>query len=202
MLKDAREGVAQIGKLVRGLRNYARTEGHSIAPVEICHVVTAAVRMTAHSIKRRARTSLELDVPSALVLGDEARLTQVLVNLLLNASQAFERADPEHNAIRIHVQRDGDGHAIVRVSDNGPGVPPDLHSRIFEPFFTTKPVGEGTGLGLAICADIIASVNGELALESHPGKGACFRIKLPLMDAAPAGDSLNGNGAAVALPMR
>jgi C4-dicarboxylate-specific signal transduction histidine kinase len=158
-------------------------------PVELCHVVAAAVRMTAHSIKRRARTSVELEVPSALVLGDEARLTQVLVNLLLNASQAFERADPEHNAIRVHVQRDADAHAIVRVSDNGPGVPPDLRSLIFEPFFTTKPVGEGTGLGLAICADIIASVKGELGLESAPGKGACFCVKMPLMNGAPGGDA-------------
>lgn len=201
MLKDAREGVAQISGLVRGLRNYARTDGRAVAPVELCHVVAAAIRMTAHSVKRRAATRVEFEAPSALVLGDETRLTQVIVNLLLNASQAFERPDPDQNHIRVHVQRDDASYAIVRVTDNGPGIPPELQSRIFEPFFTTKPVGEGTGLGLAICADTIQSMGGQLELESTPGKGACFRVKLPLMAGAPVGDSLNGNGAAQSSPL-
>lgn len=202
MLKDAREGVSQIGGLVRGLRNYARTDGRAVAPVELCHVVAAAIRMTAHSVKRRAATRVEFEAPSALVLGDETRLTQVIVNLLLNASQAFDRADPDQNDIRVHVQRDGASYAVVRVTDNGPGIPPELQSRIFEPFFTTKPIGEGTGLGLAICADTIQSMGGQLELESTPGKGACFRVKLPLMAGAPVGDSFNGNGAAQSSPLR
>ncbi|HET9929494.1 MAG TPA: ATP-binding protein [Polyangiaceae bacterium] len=182
MLKDAREGAAQIGKLVKSLRVYAGGNGGSVGPVELSNVVAAAVRMTTHAVKRRALTSVQIEAPAATVLGDETRLTQVLINLLLNASQAFERADPQRNSIRVRVQRDGARYAEVCVADNGPGVPPELRRRIFEPFFTTKPVGEGTGLGLAICADIVASMSGELDVESEPGEGACFRIKLPLLE--------------------
>lgn len=184
MLRDAREGVDRITKLVQGLRSYSRAECSSQELVDLASVIQSSIRMTTHATRTRAHTLVELKRSPALVLGDETRLTQVLVNLLLNAAQAFRIAEPQRNRIQVSLDCAGADRAVVQVSDNGPGVPRELERRIFEPFFTTKPVGEGTGLGLAICAEILASMGGGLELQNAPGVGACFRIELPLATVA------------------
>jgi C4-dicarboxylate-specific signal transduction histidine kinase len=101
----------------------------------------------------------------------------VALNLILNAKQALaERPD---GAIRLETAREGDT-VVLRVRDNGPGVPAALRERIFDPFFTTREPGEGTGLGLAIAFDILREHEGSLELDSPPGAGACFTLRLPL----------------------
>jgi signal transduction histidine kinase len=101
----------------------------------------------------------------------------VALNLILNAKQALaERPD---GAIRLETAREGAG-VVLRVRDNGPGVPAALRERIFDPFFTTREPGEGTGLGLAIAFDILREHEGTLELDSQPGAGACFTVRLPL----------------------
>jgi signal transduction histidine kinase len=77
-----------------------------------------------------------------------------------------------------------DGHYLVDVTDNGKGVPETIRDKIFQPFFTTKPTGEGTGLGLSMSYDIIKQHGGDLSLVSEEGKGATFRIRLPVIAAA------------------
>ncbi|MDH3212955.1 MAG: ATP-binding protein, partial [Myxococcales bacterium] len=81
--------------------------------------------------------------------------------------------------IRIVTEREP-AAVVVRVEDDGCGIPPDVISRIFDPFFTTKPVGQGTGLGLGIAYEIVRRHGGEIAVESEPGRGACFRVRLPV----------------------
>jgi two-component system sensor histidine kinase HupT/HoxJ len=73
-----------------------------------------------------------------------------------------------------------DGYAVVRVTDDGPGIPPEECGRIFEPFFTTKPLGQGTGLGLYISREIVHAHAGEIRVDSQPGAGATFVVRLPL----------------------
>jgi signal transduction histidine kinase len=73
-----------------------------------------------------------------------------------------------------------DGKVLISVSDNGPGIKPEVQSKIFEPFFTTKPVGQGTGLGLSICHSIIERHGGQIWCESSPGEGTTFRVRLPV----------------------
>jgi CheY-like chemotaxis protein len=107
------------------------------------------------------------------------------MNLLLNATQAFAPGSDEGtNSIRVSLRAEGD-KVIAEVSDNGPGVPPELLGRIFDPFFTTKPVGVGTGLGLPICRGIVQTHGGEIRIDSKPGQGATFTITLPASKHSP-----------------
>ena len=110
------------------------------------------------------------------------RLLQVLVNLLVNAVQAFPDERRGGNRIRVTTAARG-GEAVVEIADNGPGVPPQLRRRIFEPFFTTKAVGEGTGLGLSICASIVVAAGGRIEVDDAPEGGALFRVALPACEA-------------------
>jgi signal transduction histidine kinase len=101
-------------------------------------------------------------------------LNQVWTNLISNAQQALAGK----GTIVIETLVD-DGAAVVRVIDDGPGVPADALPRIFEPFFTTKPKGEGTGLGLGIARQIVAKHGGEMTCESEPGR-TVFEVRLPI----------------------
>jgi CheY-like chemotaxis protein/anti-sigma regulatory factor (Ser/Thr protein kinase) len=111
------------------------------------------------------------------VLGNETRLAQIFLNLIVNAAQAFESEDKEHNRIRIVAHETGDD-CFIEVQDNGPGIPPENMRRIFDPFFTTKPVGVGTGLGLSICHGLIESMHGSISVTSELGKGSTFTVQL------------------------
>jgi signal transduction histidine kinase len=99
----------------------------------------------------------------------------VFVNLLLNASPAISSGGRIRLSTRVESSR-----AVVTVSDDGPGIAPEIIDRIFDPFFTTKPVGEGTGLGLGIAYQIVRSHGGAIRVESTPGHGASFRVELPV----------------------
>ena len=110
-----------------------------------------------------------------------ARVGQILVNLLGNASDAFDEAGTQAPTIRIKVQRSTSNQPLrLEVSDNGPGIPPDIQARIFEKFYTTKEAGKGTGLGLAMCYDGRVA-GGDLRIEPSAMGGATFLLELPLM---------------------
>jgi len=133
---------------------------------------------------RCAKSAIELerklrpDIPP--VTGDPAQLHQVLVNLVVNAIQAM----PEGGTLAVETLVDG-GDVLLRVRDTGVGIPTDVLEDILLPFFTTKDVGQGTGLGLAVVHGIVTSHGGTIRIESEPGVGSCFEIRLP---AAPASD--------------
>jgi CheY-like chemotaxis protein len=123
------------------------------------------------------------------------------VNLLVNAAHAIAPGNPEANNVSIATSTDERGRAVIAISDTGSGISPEVLLRIFEPFFTTKPLGLGTGLGLSICRGIVASMGGELTVESSVGRGSTFFLKLPPshkqvtvppVAAAPLGDELHG----------
>jgi CheY-like chemotaxis protein len=102
----------------------------------------------------------------------------VFLNLLINAAHAIEEGDVEGNEIRV---RSGtrNGEVYAEVSDTGTGILPDHLDRLFDPFFTTKDVGVGSGLGLTICHNIVTSCGGRIEVESEPGKGSRFVVRLP-----------------------
>lgn len=108
----------------------------------------------------------------------EDTLVRVLLNLLINASDAFPLGASEPR-IRVHLQA-VDQRAICDVIDNGPGVPPEILPRLFEPFATTKPEGTGTGLGLAVSRQLVRAAGGELRLLGTGASGTAFRLVLPL----------------------
>jgi PAS domain S-box-containing protein len=177
VLAEARDGAERIRKIVRGLRALARDESEPVA-IEVDSTVDIAINIAAHELRLKATVQKEIP-PALLVLADESRLTQVLVNLLVNAAQAFPTPAVDKNEIRVTASLESGGRVSIAVGDNGPGIPPHLQRRIFDPFFTTKPVGQGTGLGLSISLGIVEALGGELLLESAPGEGATFRVVLP-----------------------
>ena len=118
------------------------------------------------------------DLPKTMV--DFQQIQQVILNLLNNAEQAIME-EGRQGTIRVSTRRSGDCLDMC-VADNGPGMPEDIQRRIFEPFFTTKKEGKGTGLGLSLCYGIIQEHGGRISVESEPGEGATFIVRLPILE--------------------
>ncbi len=174
----AREGAERIRVLARDLKVFSRDGGEERAMLDLNAVVVPALRMAAHEVRPRARLVEEFGRPPK-VLGSEARLGQVMLNLVVNALQAIPDGDPARNEVRVRTGRDDVGRAFVEVSDTGCGMSPAVLGRIFEPFFTTKEANDGTGLGLSICQQIVQAHGGELRVRSEEGRGSTFTVLLP-----------------------
>jgi len=168
-------------RVVRDLAVFTRTEGEDVAaPVDLATPLETAIRLTANTIRHRARlTRLVRRVPA--VLGSVARLTQVFVNILLNAAQAIPEGASSRHEVHVSLDRLDAGRVQVAISDTGAGMSPDVLARVFDPFFTTRSVGEGTGLGLSVCHGIVTAMGGEIYVESEPDRGTIFRVVLPLV---------------------
>lgn len=144
-------------------------------PVALDHLVRQITRQEAREAEA---TELRVDdsrVQPAWVLADAYYLRQAVENLVRNAREAMEGRD--QSRLDVSLERDG-GTALLRVADNGPGIPPDKLERIFQPFVSTK--GKGMGLGLAICREIVEAHAGRLEVESAVGQGTTFTLRLPL----------------------
>jgi len=181
-LAEAREGAERVRAVVRDLRTFSGAREERRTRVSLEPIVESAIHMAANEIRYRARLEREYAAAPA-VLADEARLGQVVLNLLINAAQAIPEGHAEANEIRVVTGTDVSGRAILEVSDTGTGIPAEIADRIFDPFFTTKPWGVGTGLGLSICRSIVVGLGGEIAAERRAGGGTTMRVVLP---AAPA----------------
>ncbi len=178
VLVEAREGSTRVAKIVRGLKTFSRIEEQRLGVVDLVPVLELSINMAFNEIRHRARLVKDYGrLP--LVDADDARLSQVFINLLVNAAQALPEGNTDANEIRIITSTDSTGRAVVEVRDTGPGIPPALLARIFDPFFTTKPFGIGTGLGLAICHNIVTGMGGEISVLSEVGRGTTFRVVLP-----------------------
>ena len=177
-LAEAQEGTIRVRRIVRDLKILARGDEERYGAVDVRHVIDSSVGMMWNHIRHRAELVLDLEeVP--LVHASESRLGQVILNLLINATQAFREGQGAVNQIRIGTRTDAVGRAVITITDTGAGIPPEVVGRVFDPFFTTKPIGIGTGLGLFICHGIVKALGGEISAESPPGQGATFRVVLP-----------------------
>jgi len=176
-LADAREGATRIRDVVRDLRNMVRANPSDREPFDLNGSIHAALRIAAAELRPVARTSLELG-PDLVVIGCRGTMSQVFVNLFMNAAYALKDAPRGFGEMSIRSRREGTS-AVVEVVDNGPGIPPEQLARIFEPFFTTKPVGVGTGLGLPMCREIIEWHGGEMRVHSSLDDGTVFTLSLP-----------------------
>nr|WP_225937001.1 hybrid sensor histidine kinase/response regulator [Myxococcus sp. RHSTA-1-4] len=197
VVAEAEEGAGRVRSIVRDLRTFARAEEDRHGPVDVARVVDAALRLVRNELSHRARLVCSLE-PVPRVHGNELRLSQVVVNLLVNALQALPERAVEENLVRVSL-RAGRGQVELEVFDNGHGMPPDVQRRIFDPFFTTRPVGEGTGLGLSIGLSLVQAMGGRIEVTSAPGWGSSFRVVLPALVAeAPA----SSEGAPACAPCR
>ena len=177
-LGDAAEGADRVRRIVRDLKALARSDDGVRQPVHLPAVIESAASICHSEIHHRARLVRELASTPA-VLGNEGKIAQVLVNLLVNAAQAIPEGDPRGNSIWIRTSCEGDRVAL-EVADTGCGIAPEHLPRIFDPFFTTKPVGKGTGLGLAIGYGIVERHGGALSAANHPEGGAVFTLRVPI----------------------
>jgi len=169
------EELERVERQVRELLRFARREELELGPVDVGALASAtardlATRLTAGGI------ALTVDTGDSVVArADRDKLRQVLVNLLENAMDALQNGRPEKH-IAVAVTRDGD-HAVVRVADDGVGIPTEAQSRIFDPFVSLK--SSGTGLGLAIAKRAIDAHNGTITFTSRPG-ATTFEVRVPL----------------------
>ena len=134
--------------------------------------------MAHNELKYRARLTKDFGDVS-MVKGSDGRLSQVFLNLLINATHAIDEGNIAGNEVSIKTWPDGDS-VIAEVRDTGRGIPDEILRRLFEPFFTTKGPGEGTGLGLSICRKLMESFGGSIEVSSSSAKGTTFSLKFPL----------------------
>jgi PAS domain S-box len=172
-------GLEQMANLVKSMRNFSRLDEAEMKKADINEGLRSCLLMIGHQFKDK---NIELtteygDIP--MVDCFPAQLNQVFLNLIANAIHAVEEK-PEG---KIHVSSAlEDGYVMVRVKDNGKGIPKHIQDKIFDPFFTTKPVGKGTGLGLSICYNIVQKHKGRLYFETTEGVGTTFIVKIPAVD--------------------
>jgi two-component system NtrC family sensor kinase len=186
------EAAERAGILSRQLLGFSRKQFADVRPFDVNAVVKAFVRILRRTIRESIDLQLRLAAPEAFVRGDAAQIEQVLMNLVVNAQDAIgtsgtivietdvvglDTIDP-----RAQQELRPGLHVMLRVTDTGSGMPPDVQRRIFEPFFTTKETGRGTGLGLANVRGIVAEHKGAITVESQVGAGTSFRVYLPRVE--------------------
>jgi len=176
--KDALDGTYRIRDIARGLGTFSKVERDELSEVNLQYAIECAINLVFNEIKYRARLVKDYG-KLPCILASDGRISQVFLNLLINAAHAIDEGNVEQNEIRIRTWADNDD-VFAEVSDTGKGIAAeDLH-RLFEPFFTTKEVGIGSGLGLAICKSIVTGFGGDIHVQSKLGHGSCFTIRLPI----------------------
>lgn len=181
-VSEAIEGAERVRQIVLSMRPFARTDEAHRAHCDVIRIVHASLNLARNELRHRARISTDLK-PVGAVWANEARLGQVFLNLLINAAHAIPDGHAAAHEVRI-TTREERGCVFVTVRDTGRGIPADVLTRIFDPFFSTKGAGEGSGLGLFISQSIVKESGGELTVESTPGMGSTFEVRLPVATAS------------------
>jgi signal transduction histidine kinase len=174
LLARSQEGAQRVKQIVQDLRTFSRTDQAELTQVSL----NEAIQRTLTLIEPRTKNGITVErdfgeLPEVRCYAGQ--LNQVFMNLLMNACDALDG----RGKISVRTRPSEDG-VVLEFADDGPGMSPEVRSRVFEPFFTTKPVGKGTGLGLSISHGIVERHGGTMTVESEPGHGARFTIRLPL----------------------
>jgi signal transduction histidine kinase len=170
----------RVGRIVSDLLSFSRRGTPHRSAADLNRLIRTTCSLVDHKLKL-ANVALELDLGADLpqVLCDGGQIQQVVLNLVLNASESMQ----PHGAgtVTVATKRGEDGKSVrMLVRDTGEGIAPEALPRIFDPFFTTKPEGKGVGLGLAVSYGIVQAHGGEIEVKSEPGKGTEFTVILPL----------------------
>ncbi len=177
LMKDVNYGVTRTIEIVKGLRVFSRLDEEEVKKANINENLDATLVLLRNKTKNRVKVSKYYEENMSQIDCYPGQLNQVFMNILNNGIQAIpeERKDGE---IKLYTEETEDS-IIVRLTDNGVGIPEKIKNRIWEPFFTTKAVGVGTGLGMSITYGIIEKHKGRIELNSEEGKGTEFAIYLP-----------------------
>ncbi|QCU26868.1 histidine kinase [Burkholderia pseudomallei] len=190
LIDESIDGAMRVRRIVCDLRDFSRPSGDAWAFADLHASLESTLNVVHNELKYKADIVREYGV-LPLVECNAAQLSQVFMNLLVNAAQSIGT----HGTITIRTTHDGDTVSIS-IADTGAGIPEDAIGRIFDPFFTTKPVGQGTGLGLSISHGIVEHHGGRIDVESHVGRGSTLTVTLPVRrKPEPAARTTAGDGA-------
>jgi signal transduction histidine kinase len=174
MIDESLEGVDRASAIVRDVKGLAHAGRGERSMADLNELLDGVLRMAAPQLRVAAVVEKDYGL-LPLIACVPQELQQVFLNLILNASQAIA------NRGTIRVRTEAQNRSVmVWIEDDGCGIEADLIDRIFDPFFTTKPVGEGTGLGLGIAHEIVRKHGGEITIDSKPGRGSVFGVRLPV----------------------
>lgn len=176
MVERIQQEAQRLSHMTRGILAFARRNDEAGNEVDICRTVHEVVTLLRYEIgKRSVQVEERYDDGVPFLPRGGNQLKQVLLNLIMNALQVMERG----GRLTLSCTLDGTAQTLLRITDTGPGIPPDLLEKIFDPFFTTKKEGEGTGLGLFVSRNLVRELNGTLTVESIPRGGTTFTITFP-----------------------
>lgn len=188
-LSNAKDGVERIRSIVKDLTAFSRAAPDSRRPVNVETVIVSTLNLAWNELRHRVRVVKTFgDVPE--VWGDEGRLAQVFLNLILNASQAIP--DGRQGVLKLATSSDG-GKVSITVEDDGIGIALADLPYVFEPFFTSHTGSAGAGLGLAICRNVVTALGGTITVTSEPEAGTRFTVTLQAAGAVEA--TVEGNRA-------
>jgi signal transduction histidine kinase len=196
-------GIKQISRIVLAMKEFSHPGAQGKALTDLNRAIENTITISRNEWKHVAKVETDFDPALPAVICLPGEITQVLLNLLVNAAHAVRAAghDAANGSIRIATAIEGDA-AVVRVEDNGTGIPEAIRGKVFNPFFTTKAVGKGTGQGLTIARDIVVNKHGgSIRFETLTGKGTTFIIHLPIRGVV-KGRNGDGKSATTGVPTR
>lgn len=169
------EQIDRITGIIQALLNMARPQDSMRTAIQLERTIDSTISFLTDRLRRRG-VEIEKQIrANPEVVADPEKIQQVLLNLMINAIDAM----PEGGTLGVSLEQDAD-EAVLRVSDTGAGMPPELIDHIFDPFYTTKPAGRGNGLGLVVVEGIVGEHSGRIDVSSTPGEGTTFSVRLPL----------------------
>ncbi|MGD8453913.1 MAG: ATP-binding protein [Phycisphaerae bacterium] len=202
-LSDSLEGLERVTCIVRAMKDFAHPGQQAFASADLNRAIESTVTVARNEWKYVAEMELNLDPalpPVACQLGE---FNQVILNLVVNAAHAIKdvvQYGAGKGTITVWTRHDGD-FVEIRVSDTGPGIPPEIRDKVFDHFFTTKEVGKGTGQGLSLAHRVIVEQHrGSLTFETDVGRGTTFVIRLPV-EAPPCAARASADEAGSPLPL-
>jgi two-component system, NtrC family, sensor kinase len=175
ILEKIEKQTFRAAEIVNGLLNFARMNGGEYHDVDVNRLIGESISLLDHQMRQsHVKLLIDLDPSIPAVYGNLGKLQQVFINLFLNARDAM----PSGGELKV-LSSMNDSMVTIDIEDTGVGISGDDIKRIYDPFFTTKKTGKGTGLGLAVTYGIIQEHGGRITVDSAPGKGAHFKLKLP-----------------------
>ncbi|EGG95275.1 PAS/PAC sensor signal transduction histidine kinase [gamma proteobacterium IMCC1989] len=179
LINESIDGANRITKIVDGLKVFSRIDSDYKEILDVNETIENTLKLVQNEIKYTAELSIDYgELPKTM--GYPGSLSQVILNILVNASQAVE----ENGRINLSTTLEKNW-ILISIKDNGVGISEDAINKIFDPFFTTKPVGLGTGLGLSISSGIMKQHGGQIEVDSKVGKGTLFTLHIPVVDISP-----------------
>jgi len=175
IVEESADGMIRVKEIIQALKDFSHNGDEKYVDYNLHLGIDTMLRIASNEIKYKAAVNKQYgDLP--LVECIPLQINQIILNLLVNAAQAIEKK----GEISIRTGVEGESLVWVEVEDNGPGIRAENIERLFQPFFTTKPAGKGTGLGLSLSRSIAEKHGGHLTVQSAEGRGACFRLVLPV----------------------